>query len=118
MLLDDGERAGTEAHVMIALLMLVVFLKKRSSSCSCVSIVPHCAQMAVLWVDSIYLRRGVRCLELEMLLRAKVSEASGCIRSPIKAAFVATVLYAHFIASREDRRMDGETEAQGTAVSN
>lgn len=53
-----------------------------------------------------------------MLLRARVSEASGCIRSPIRAAFVATVLYTHFIASTEDRRMDGETEAQGAAVSN
>lgn len=53
-----------------------------------------------------------------MLLRARVSEASGCIRSPIRAAFVATVLNAYFIASTEDRRMDGETEAQGAAVSN
>lgn len=74
--------------------------------------------MAVLWVGNIYLRRGVRCLELWMLLRARVSEASGCLRRPIRAAFVVTVLNAHFIASMEARRMDGETEAQGAAVSN
>lgn len=116
-------RAGSETHILIVFLMVVFFLKKGPLNSDSVSVTleglsafPPCTQMTVLGVDSVSLHCRVRCLELRMLLRV----SQGGIRlhpKPIRAS-VATALYAHFIASMEDRGTDRETEAQGTAISN